>query len=815
MGTPELITSLVRDLRIACRRLGRSAWSSVICVAVLALGMAAVTTVFSILNALFFRLPPYPEADRLVAITESLNGQPSGFSVLSWRAARAVQRSATTFEHVALFRERPVVVARTARMVGITEVDSMVFALLGPRLYRGRLLTEDEISSEAPVALISRALWESDFSRDERVIGSVQQFGGRSFTVVGIVDRGFQFFARSDLWTPLSRSLEGRDQSVSLFARLARGASRQRAQVELREIARQLAAADPAYFASRSLVLQPHIVNREFGGPGTVVSGIFFGAALCVLLIACINVANILLARSADAQRRMAISAVLGATRGRLILQSLAESTVLGSTAALFGIVMAEFATKSIVANVPTQGLPGWIVFDVDLHVLVFASVVLVGAVAGFGGRAAILATSFDLSNALRTSGTAGAASPQARSAARRGVVIQFAASVTLCCGAALIAATYRRIVDIDPGYDRDHAIRVYASGATGDSAYSNVAARIGNIAGVRTLATRGELVGFLSSEGGSAAQHRPASFDDGIYRPDFPDRSLSRWTWPRLRNLVVSDSFFTALGLPLLRGRTFEPHDVVSSELVVVVSSRLAQLAWADGHALGRQLQIGKNGPLARVIGVVGNVRIAQASRMGLTYDPIPQVYFTARQAARGASELIVKAKGNIPVIQAEIDRETVAASPQARIITTATLTAFETLDLRFVAVLGAFMSAFAAFGLILSLSGAYGVMVMGIVSRRREFGIRLALGASPGRVQTLVLQEGMVTALIGITIGIGVALLGAPVIRFFVWNISPFNPAVYFGAGGVFVLAAALACYLPSRHVATMEPSEILRLE
>jgi len=821
---------LVQDLRSAFRGLRKSKGTTVIVLVTLTLGMATVTTIFSFVNSALFRPPPYPDAGRMAAVSEERRGASSAFSELSLESAREL-RSVRSFERLGVYRLRSVSVVDPTRAVQIqaTMADTALLPMLGIQPIRGRLPSASEITRSDPVVLIGEGFWHKWFGASEAILGQTITIEGVPHSIVGVAPAEFGFPERSQLWVPLSahaRSTVLDEQTFSALAMLDRETSIGQARAEVDVIGRRLAASGHAHLQGVSLVVRDGMVDRRYRPVIAPLALTFLGAAICVLLIACTNVGNLMLARAVERRTEMAIRTALGASRSRLIRHSLTESVVVGLAAGALGLLLTFWALPVVTRGVPLAGMPSWIRLGIDLRVLGFTFALSLVTVMAFGLSPAIAGSRLDTMSVLKSGGLWFSGGLRATRAARRGVVVELALSVVLLTGAILLWQTYRNLQMVDPGFDAERVLLTRI--AYDDARYPDIGARMQLLADVETrlsthpgvegVAIRGRFAGMLTSTAVPTMPKSPSSTpnrpDRGMYLPENPGIAVNARPAPEIWNSVVSDDYFRMLGIPLTRGRNFGSSDGPGSQPVAIVSEQLVRGLWRGEEALGKQFRIGKDGAAFTVIGVARDVRFTTSDRLGLDAGPKRSVYYSARQVDGGSPELIVRARGEPELLTLPISAAIRSSDP-----TVATLSAPETLAadaqdaMLGTRVAGGFMGIFALVALVLATIGIYGVLAYGVADRTRELGIRIALGGTSRDVIGLVVRDGMRFVGIGLVIGVSLTLIGTPLLRRFVWGVSVSDPRVFVLVVATFGVVALLACWIPARRATRVEPMVALR--
>jgi putative ABC transport system permease protein len=767
----------------------------------------------ALLDAMLWRPFRHNLPGHLVGISEQAFGLPSNSRTVSAATVGAVQ-GARSFERVTAFRDDEAVLSTgdaAPLVVRTTEVDTGFFHALGVRIQLGRSFAPQDRSDYS--AVLSDQFWTSARARDTGIIGSVVWIGGSAIRVIGVAPKGFRFGAAgmTDVWLLRHGNLTDSANSAhryTLIAQLAAKSSPKMAMAELSTLNRRLRQTDSAVYRHIVLAMDDDIIARNAGR--LVVPLLFaIGPALLVLFVAASNACILSLMRATDRQAEMAIRASLGASRARLILLSLAESTSVVLLSGVVAVFLSVWMTRVAVHLMPN--MPSWVTPGIDFRTAGAMIAVLAIAVLLTGISPAIVATSANLTDTLKTSGPTGS-TPRGRQIAHlRGIGVQVAVATMALCATLLVTASYRNVSRADRGYQPDHVLAVLlsldnarlTSTAAKQSLNQRLADDFANLSSVESVADVGEYCG-LGPDCGKSAQFDPALFRAGLRFPTEPGIG------PSVRRLVVSDNYFELLGIPLLSGRLFNSNDGPRAELVGVISRRLALAIWGRMDVLGDGIQIGRHGPALTVVGVVGDIRIPGWNLEGFGLEPRPDLYLSERQAAASGKRFLLHVRGPLgratPIVAGRL-REVADDLRGFGIQPLAFLEGGEaTLLLRLVMILCASCTAIA---LILSLVGVYAVAGYTVMLRSKESAIRLALGASSRELVRELMKPILITSLLGVGMGLGgVAAGGFVVGRSLLWHISPMNPWAYCGTSVVIVLTVIAACAGPAIRAVRTPP-------
>jgi predicted permease len=828
------MNTIFRDVRYALRAMRRSPSFTFVAVLCLGLGIGATSTIFGIVDVLFFR-PPEGVADpgsivrpyiaRDTGAIQTSGGGSLRASFPDYVDMRDNQHSLSglaAFSPVALSVGQGI----DARSADGMEVTGNYFGVLGVRPALGRFFVPEEYAGEGspPAIVISHAYWERAYGGDRAVLGKSILIDGYSYPIVGVAPAGFVGIdpGSVDLWIPFSQDRKLGNEAdrlanrmaiwLQMVGRLAPGITREAAASDLNAILLHVAESTPMLDPTPKLTLGPTFAAR--GPASSQESKLSLWLALAsglLLAIACANTANLLLARAAARKREIAIRLSIGAGRRRLVQQLLTESVLLALFGAALGIILALWGS----ALVPVGG--GLPKLDSFAHgrVLGFtiAAAVLCGLI--FGLAPALWATRADLSLAMKEGTREGRDS---RSRLRSTLmVLQVALAVVLLTGAGLFMHSLRNVQSIDPGFDADHLLRAsidLEKAGYGDTAaaelYSRAVHTLRSVPGVRGVA----LSGMTPLSGGSylIGFRIPGLEDPGPndLSPD-PGKLMSGES---PITTVVGDGYFSAIGTPILMGRDFAESDRGGSERVAIVNQSFARHYWPGRSAIGQCIDMGPKGrpDCHTVVGIVADAKYVQ-----LEEQPRPAYSIPVAQMQHGWSErvILIRTAGDpstmIPSVRATL-QGLASNLPYANIQTMADVLRPQLQPRR----LGAAMfGAFGVLALALAAIGLYGVISYAVTQRTHEVGIRLALGAQPAQVLSLVVRQGVVLTVIGLAIGIAGALAGARLIAHFLFGVSATDPITFAGVCVALGAVAALASYIPARRAARVDPIIALRSE
>ena len=802
--------TLLQDLRYALRTLRQSPGFTAAAVLTLALGIGANTAIFGVVDAVLLQALPYPDAAQLVVLSAARGDQQqlliSVPEAEDWRARNR------TLTDIGIQRTQSVNLTGTEapdRLVG-SYVTASTLHILGARVTLGRLFGPEETlpGSGQRVVILSAAAWKTRFGADSSVLGRSVTLDGRPHRVIGVLSDAFRDpFSPVEVFLPIasapSQSWFTRGSpSFWAFGRLKTGVTLEQAQGDLSRVARDLAQEYPSPNANTGASVRR--LRDSIVGPVRDTLLIVLAFVAVVLLIACANVANVQLARAVSRSREMSLRAALGAGRARLVRQLLTESVVLASLGGVAGVLAARWAIGALVALVP-DGLPS-VVGDVGLApgVLAFAVAITAAASLLFGAAPAVRASRGDLRGALQNRG--GALARHGRVDPRLVLVsAELALCVVLLIGAGLLTRSLRALTRVDPGFNPANILTAefrlprarYASDQSITTFMTQALEQIRAVPGVRDAA----LVQSIPLSG---------NWGTTTYVPDTrpslaPDQAI------QTQLNVVSEGAFRVLGVPVVEGREFTAADAAGSVPVAVVNQELARRTWPGRSALGRRLRI--SGPpdvWATVIGVVGTIR-----QRTLREAPSPQLYRPMTQAANIFNSIAARTDGEPMALARSVRAALWSVDPEQPVWRMRSMASLLERDVATPKVIMLLTTLFASLALLLAVIGVYGVVSYVVAERTREVGIRMALGARSSEVVRLFVGRGLRAIGVATATGLAAALAGARVLRAQLYGVSPTDLATFVAVPVILAAVAVLACWLPSRRAARVDPMVALRYE
>jgi putative ABC transport system permease protein len=807
----RLEDEMFQDLRYGARMLIKHPSFTAIAVLTLALGIGANITIFSVVNAVLLRPLPYPDADRLVVL---------------WSEAPAqnIRERASAYANVADWREQnksfadiavsdPTVVTLT----GVAEPEQVMsiratanlFPLLGVAPILGRTFTADEAQQKVRVVVLSHGLWQRRFGASPNVLGQTLEIDGVSSQVIGVMPKHFVSDKETRIWEPHTLFPDWEAQkaqrgtgSWQVVGRLKPQVSLAQAQVEMNAIAQRLEQAFPVANKGLGVNLVP-LQLQYTGGNVRLALWMLFGAVALVLLIACTNVANLMLARGIAREREMAIRMALGAHRLRLMRQLLTESALVSLLGGAVGLLIAGWGIQAILSFGPpnTRNLDS---VTIDTRVLAFTTVV-----------ALLTGLMFGLVPALKISETQPGASLKEGRSVSGGIsgrrlrslllITEFSLAVLLLAGTGLLLRSFSKLQAVDPGFDPARVLSIQLTPAPNSAAdqwrvfYQQVSERIAALPGVEAAGLASEI--FI---GGSP---------DGLITIEGASPEVAATARIPFRGDVISEGLFQTLRVPLRKGRFFNAKDNQAAVPVTIINETMARRFWPGEEALGKRFKLGpaqSTNQWLTVVGVVGDMR-----RQSLEREPIAQIFQPHLQSPERRLILLIRTTGEASQLAPVVRSELQAINKTVLVNGIATLESQldqRVAERRFQAWL---LALFSALALLLAAVGIYGLMQQSVALRTREIGTRLALGAQPRDVLRWVIGQGMRLALCGVGVGLLAASASTRVLAGLLYGVTATDPTTFIAAPLVLLLVALLACYLPARRAARLDPVFALRQE
>jgi putative ABC transport system permease protein len=806
------VETLLQDLRFAVRMLFKSPGFAAIAVVCIAIGIGANTSIFSVVNAILIRPFPYADPDHIVAVHEiqkKNDTDRAGLSNLDYRDLR--EQVTAPFSETAACTQRSITFSGDGdpeRVEGAS-ISWNLFQFLGIHPTRGRLFRPDEDRAGAPGAvLLSHEIWMRRFNGDPGVIGKTVLVNAAPHTIVGVMPPGFKYPENQLAWTPLEPFVHDNPRSernLAVLARLRPGVSVERAGVEVKAFVERIAVQSPDTHMGWSGSVR--LLREEAAGPKLrQILLTMLGAVISVLLIACSNVANLLLARATVRQREVAVRAAFGAGRLRLLRQFLTESVVIGLLGGALGVAFAYWGIRWIEISIPADNpTPYWMKFTIDGTVLLYTFGIAVVTGLLFGIAPALQALKTDLQETLKEGGRGAGGSLQRNRLRSALVVAQVALSLTLLVSASLFVRSFLKIQNEGGGLSTAHmmTMRIYLPAGRYEKD-EDMSRRVEDV--VRRIET------LPGVEAASASNNIPLGDGGGFGRIAVTGKSFPRGEEPSIFWAGVGPHFLRTIGLKPLSGRGFTDAEGTSRSHVALVNQKLAAKIWPGQDPVGQSFQLidEKKVEWISVIGVVPDFKSGDVDSDLQPSAFLPYPY----QAARNTG-LTIRTRSNPLEIVAGARRQIRASDPNLPVFDVYTLEQVRQHGIWEYRFMGGMFTVFGAIALFLAAIGVYGVLSYSVSQRVREIGVRVALGAQEGDVVGLVLRQGMILALFGIGCGLPMAFGASRVVANTLYNTSPNDP-VSFGLISVVLAAiAALASYMPARRALDVDPLDALRGE
>lgn len=808
--------NLLQDVRYGFRMLWKSPTFTVIAVAALALGIGANTVIFSIVNTLLLRPLSFPQSEQITAILVKDPETGSLYSSYSYPNFEDIRNQNHVFEQVAAYYMTSAFL-RTGdepeRLRG-TYASADLFPLLGVSPLVGRTFSsEEEKPGGGQFIVLSYDFWQRRFNADRNIVGQQLPIEDKKVTVVGVMPQGFKFpvgAQQTDFWMPLASNVsEGARAArgavfMSLVGRLKAGVTLEQAQAEVNTIASRLEAQYPDPNTGLRIALVS--AHERLVGKVRPALLVLLAAVAFVLLIACANVANLMLARATVRRKEIAIRTALGASRWRVIRQLLTESLLLSCIGGAAGLLLAMWGMDLLVAAIPAD-IPRTGEIGMDKYVLIFTLglTVLTGII--FGLVPALQASRTNLDETLKDA-TRGMSGGLQRNRMRSVLVVsEIALSLVLLVGAGLLFQSFRRLLEVSPGFEADKVLTAdvslsdakYPEKEQRAAFYHEALERIAAIPGVQSVG-----VVYPLPLGGSFEAY---TFDIGG-RPPFPPGQQ-----PVSDRRVISPGYFQAMSIPVVKGRAFSEQDKTNAPSVTIINETFARRYFPGEDAVGKSIITGegKTGIPREIVGVVGDVRHA-----GLDTETTPEYYVPYEQAPVGRLTVVARtASGNPTSIAAALRGSIVALDKEQPVYNIRPMT--QLLDesvarRRFNMML---LGGFALLALVLASIGIYGVISYSVAQRTREIGIRLALGAQIADVIKLVLKQGLALAAVGLALGLLVSFFVTKLMSSLLFGVSATDPVTFGMVALILLFVALLACYIPARRASKVDPNVALRYE
>jgi putative ABC transport system permease protein len=804
--------SLAQDVKFGIRMLLREPGFTALMVVALALGIGVNTTVFTLVNAVLFRGLPVDQPDRVMYLSTNNHSKNQTDIRVSYPDFRDWREQSKSFQELAAFSGTAVVItddtSAPERYSG-TLLTANAFSLIGQKPVLGRdfMPGEDRVGAPA-VCILGHSVWESRYGLNPDILGKSIRINDVPTTIVGVMPKGMKFPVNSDIWTPLvpTADFEKRDwRELQVFGRLTGSATLAQARTEIESIAIRLAKAYPKTNEGFTGMVIPY--NDEFnGGQIRTVFLVLLGAVGFVLLIACANVANMLLARSLARAREISIRTALGASRWRVIRQLLIESVLVGFLGGAAGLAIAVWGVRMFDLAVANVGKPYWIVFKMDFTVFAYLAAICLFTGILFGLAPALQLSKVDLNSTLKEGGRGNSGGSRSRYLTGFLVVSEVALSLVLLVGAGLMIRSFIKLYNMTEGMRAERFLtmrlslpdRKYPNAEARKQFHDRLAPRLAAIPGVESAA----IVSHLPING-AAVWKLEIEGEPPVEESKRPD----------LAAVVVDAPYFETVQLGLVRGRSFTATDGLPGKETVVVNQRFAAKYFPHQDPLGKRIRIFWQGdrPWLTVVGVSQDMRQQRPNLPEM--EPVAYVPFPARPLSNDA--LVIRSAVSPTSLTSAVRKEIQAIDGELPVFAVMTLAAnFDQQRWQY-RVFGSLFAIFAAIALLLSAVGLYAVMAYSVTRRTQEIGLRLAMGASTQNILLMVLKQGLRQLAIGIGIGLLAAFGVARVMKTLLVQVSPNDPVTFGAISAVLLAVGIFACWLPARRAMKVDPMVALRYE
>jgi macrolide transport system ATP-binding/permease protein len=810
------VRAIWTDIRYGLRMLAATPGFTAVAILSLAIGIGANTSMFSFVDALALRPLPVPRSSEIVRVVSTRQSEKIGS--VSYLDYVDLRREARTVSGLIASEQVPIGFSRdsksTARPKLGLAVSTNFFDVLAIQPALGRAFRSDE--DRRNVIVISDTFWESEFARDPAVVGRNVSLSNAAFTIIGVAPKGFTSldrFVHEDFYLPLGtvsqfgsrleQELKQRDAvALNVYGRLAAGRTAQQAQAEFQAIGRNLERAYPATNRGRGVLAMSEFRSRfVLDSYNMLTAAVLLAISVCVLLIACANVASLLLSRGRSRAREIAIRVAIGASRRRLFQQLITESLVLAIIGSAFGFVLVLFSIDFFASLRIPASLPIWLVTRPDLRVLVFALVTTLVSAVVFGVAPAVHALRTDTNTILKAGDAAPAGKRRWFQSRNALVVAQIAISMMLLVSSGLLVKDFAELTAARAGFRVDHVLVMGVNPAMagytetqGATFYRQLLDRVRSLPNVRSVALGQHIpLGFSSST-------RDISVEGFEMPPS--QRSVT------VTSNIVSDQYFSLMHISIVAGRAFDTRDLAMSPHVAVVNEAMAQKYWPKRTAIGGRFRLeGKE--TVEVVGIAKTIKYRDASE-----PPLPFLYLPLSQQYSSFMTMHIETVGDPAAMAPPVLAQITQIDRAMPVSDVQTLEHFfkegalfgNRLIMQVVVAIG-------LFGLLLAVTGLYGVIAYSVSRRTREIGIRMAIGAEPSGISSLVVKQGLRLTLIGTVIGLLLALGASQVLASQLAGTSPFDPFVYFAGAVVLAGVSLLACYVPARRAARVDPLVALR--
>ena len=810
---------MLRDLRFALHLIAKDRWYSAVAIIALALGIGVNATVFTLVNAVLIRGLPYKDSAKLYMLSsQRQQGGRSGVSALDladWK------EQAKSFTGIAAFSGTGGNISddRAApQSVRTQRLTPNVFSLLGQQPLFGRdFAPGDDAPGAERVVLLGYSVWKNRYGDDRSIIGKALRIDGKPATIIGVMPEGMMFPSNAEMWIPMVPAADEKrsNRYLQVFGRLRDDVSKTQAQTELNGIAARLATAYPDTNKDFNAVVVETFAERFNGGNIRTVMLAMMGAVSFVLLIACANVANLLLSRSVHRSREIAVRIALGATRWRVVRQLLVESVCLGVFGGLIGLGLAVIGVRLFDRAVADSGKPYWVIFTFDATVFSFLAVICVLTGVIFGLAPALQVTKTNVNEVLKEGGRGNTGGVRARWLTGSMVVLELALTLVLLVGAGLMIRSFLKLYTIDIGIKTDKLVTMgmnlpgtkYPNAEARRAFYDRLLPKLTSIPGAEAASLTTNVPPFGSGR-------RPIELEGGPVRK--PEEQA-----PQIGVVTISPGFFETVGVQLRRGRGFNETDGNPGQETVVISEKAVAEFFKGEDPIGRRIRFvaspspaGQAPPVPvwrTVIGIAPTIRHSNPQ----DGEPISVAYLPHRQDVPGGMSILVRSSLPPGAVMNAVREQMRSVDPDQPVLQAQTVAQLLDRQMWPYRVFGSLFAIFAVIALVMSAVGLYAVMAYSVTQRKTEIGVRMALGADSGDVRWLILRRGLWQMGLGLALGLAGAFGLSRVLRTLLVQVTPTDPLTFGVITAILTVVAMAACLIPARRASRVDPLVALRAE
>jgi predicted permease len=812
--------NLLQDLRFAARRIVKDRWFTLAAVAALALGIGANSAVFTLVNAVLLRGLPLDDADRIMWIdSRDQRGRGVGVSFQDYEDWRSASR---TFSGMTLVQNGTMIISGDEPLPESYPggfISANAFDVIGVKARLGRgFLPEDDKEGAPPVALISGGIWKTRYASDPAIIGKAVRVNTIPATIVGVMPDGFKWPFQSEVWMPMSQRspvfrLPRQGRSFMAYGRLADGATLEQARSEMKNIAAQLS--NQYKDSNKDLTAQvTPFLDFVIGPQIKTIFWALMGAVAFVLLIACSNVANLLLARAADRSREVAVRVALGASRWRVVRQLLVESVLLAVISGIAGLVLGYLGIRWFDGESQNIGRPYWMTFDMDARVFGFFAIVCIATGILFGLAPALHISKTNVNEIMKEGGRSGSGGVRARRWTAALIVAQLTLTLVLLAGAGFMMRSFVNLYQLEVGIDTSRMLTMGFILPT--RKYTSMQSRIDFM---QRMEERLNANGAIA--GATTASNQPLG--GGANRQlEIDGKALPDGETPRTAlMLAVGARYFDAVGVTLLRGRTFDPSEGTPGREVVVINQRLATKYFAKADPVGQRIRLKEDNPnapqhaWATIVGVAPNIRQRTGGQGDPEPDPVVYIPHSQNTGIVGLGSVLVRARGNPAEVMPVVRKEIFALDPDLSLANMRTLDESLAQQRWVPRVFGIMFTVFAGIAIVLAAVGLFAVTAYSVTQRIQEIGIRMALGAQAKQVSWVILRRGLIQLAIGLVLGLAGALGAGRLLQSLLFQTGSADPVTLVSITILLIVIAVTACLWPAWQATQLNPVTALRYE